>query len=427
MSCLDPAVWRRARLRAWPLALLAASLFAPGAFAATAALSLPQAVERAVQRAPSLAARRAGVLAANEEAARAGALPDPSLVVGIDNLPVTGADAFDTSADFMTMKKIGLRQEIPARAKRQARQTLASRQIDEATAQSVTAALDVRRAAAGAWIDVWAAQRELAALQTLREQAALAARLARARVAGGAAVGDALATQAAVLDVDNRIPAARATLQSAQAGLARWLGDDDIETSSDSPEVGSLPVSEARLLDAVAQSGPLLPANAQVETAAAAVDAARAETRADWSVAASYGQRSAGRSDMVMLEFGIGLPLFTRNRQDRGIAAREADYQAALATREDLRRQQTARIRADLARWQGLKRQVALYEDALLPLARDRSATALASYRAGGPLQPWLDARRDQRDAQLSHVQSLGELGRAWVALAFLLPSEIQP
>jgi outer membrane protein TolC len=409
------------------LALLAASFFAPGVFAGPTAISLPQAIERAVQRAPLLDARKADVIAADEEAARAGALPDPMLTVGIDNLPVTGADAFDSSADFMTMKKIGLRQEIPARAKREARETLASRQIDEATARSIAETLSVRRAAAEAWIDVWATQRALAALKALQEQATLAAKLAKARVAGGASVDDALAAQAAVLDIDNRIEAARAAHASAQAALSRWLGADDIEAASDGPDFASLPTPEARVLASLDRSGPLLSASAQVESAAAALDVARADKHADWSVAASYGQRAAGRSDMVMLEVGIGLPLFTGNRQDRGIAAREAEYQAALATREDMRRQEVSRVHADLARWKGLKRQVALHEDALLPLARDRSATALASYRAGGSLQPWLDARRDELDAHLSHAEHLGELGRAWAALAFLLPSEAQP
>src|SRR3546814_15076450 len=76
-----------------------------------------------------------------------------------------------------------------------------------------------------------------------------------------------------------------------------------------------------------------------------------------WSVAASYGQRSDGRDDMFMLEVGIELPLFTANRQDRGIAARRAEYEAALATREDARREQAARIRTDIAQWEALKRQ----------------------------------------------------------------------
>jgi outer membrane protein TolC len=127
---------------------------------------------------------------------------------------------------------------------------------------------------------------------------------------------------------------------------------------------------------------------------------------------------------MLMIEVGIGLPWFTRNRQDRGIAAREADYQAAVATREDLRQQAAAEIRAGVARWAGLKRQVALHEDALLPLAHDRSTTALAAYRAGGPLQPWLDARRDELAVHLAHATHLGELGHAWAALAYLLPED---
>ena len=399
-------------------------------FAATAAsseISLQDAVRLASERAPMLDARRAGISAAQEEAARAGALPDPMLTVGIDNLPVTGGDAFDVRADDMTMKKIGLRQEIPSQAKREARRSLATRQIDEAQAESEAERLAVRRAAAEAWIDLWAAQRELDALQTLREQAALAARVAKARVAGGGeSVSDALATEAAVLEVDNRIEAARASKIAAQAGLARWVGEALPEVGDSTSSFDALPQPEARLLADVDRVGQLLPATAQVETAAAAIDLARAEKRSDWSVGASYGQRDGGRSDMIMVEVGIGLPLFSRNRQDRGVAAREADYQAALATREDLRRQESARIRVALARWEGLKRQVALHERSLLPLARDRSMTTLAAYRAGGELQPWLNARRDELDVHVSHAEHLGELGRAWAALAFLLP-ENQP
>lgn len=411
---------------AWTLRIaVLATPFA--AAAATHGISLPDAIRLASERAPMLDARRAGVSAAQEEAARSGALPDPMLTVGIDNLPVTGRDAFDSRVDDMTMKKIGLQQEIPSRAKRLARRSFADRQIDEAQAQADAEGLAVRRAAAEAWIAVWTAQRQLTALQKLRGQAGLAAKVFKARVAsGGESVGDALAAQAALLELDNRIEAARAEKAAAQAGLARWLGDAAVEVADQAPNFDALPVPEAQLLAAVDRVGPLLPATAQVETAAAAIDVARAEKRPDWSVGASYGQRAGGRSDMIMFEVGIGLPLFSRNRQDRGIGAREADYQAALATREDLRRQEAARIRADIARWEGLKRQVALHEETLLPLAQDRSTTTLAAYRAGGDLQPWLNARRDELDVHLAHAEYLGELGRAWAGLAFLLPSEIQ-
>lgn len=415
-------------LRMWSGILCVAVLVTPLATrAASPGLTLPEAIHQADARAPMLKARHAGVSAAQEEAARAGALPDPMLVVGIDNLPVTGRNAFDTRIDDMTMKKIGVRQEIPSRTKRDAQRAFADRKIDEARALSDAERLAIRRATAEAWIAVWIAEHQLHALQGLRDQAALTVRLAKARVSAGGSVNDALAAHAAMLEVDNRIEAARAAKTSAQAGLARWVGDAMPEVSMTTPDFGSLPVSSAQLLASVDRTGALLPAAAQVETAAAATDVARAEKHSDWSVAASYGQRSGHRSDMIMLEVGIGLPLFARNRQDRGISAREADYQSALATREDLRLAQSAQIRADLARWEGLKGQVVLYERSMLPLAHDRSATSLAAYRAGGDLQPWLNARRDELDLHLAHAEHLGELGRAWAALAFLLPTEGQP
>lgn len=398
------------------------------AVAQSAELTLDDATRLAAARAPLLDARNAGVSAAKEEAVRAGALPDPMLLLGIDNLPVTGRDAFDFGPDMMTMKRIGLRQEIPARAKREARRTFAARKVGEAQALSAATLLEVRRATARAWVDVWASQQQLAALRALREHAQSAADVARARVGGGAEpVADALATEAAILELDNRIEAVQATRESAQAALARWLGDAVAGIASDAPDFGSLRIPEARLLTSIDRLGPLLPASAQVRAAEAGIELARAEKSSDWSVGAAYGQRERSRSDMFMVEVGFALPLFARDRQDRGIAARLADHEAALATREDLRREAIARIRSEIARWQGLKRQVALHENSMLPLARDRSAAAFATYAAGGAVQPWLVAQRDELEVHVSHAKLRGELGRSWAALAYLLPTESLP
>src|SRR3546814_16178692 len=82
----------------------------------------------------------------------------------------------------MTMKRIGLRQEVPARAERNAERSLAARNIDKAQADAQAEQLEVRRETAEAWIDLWATQRELDELMALREETELASRLARARV-----------------------------------------------------------------------------------------------------------------------------------------------------------------------------------------------------------------------------------------------------
>lgn len=417
MACFRPTWWLSCR----PCSILLALVVASSATAQS--LTLGAAVRRAAETAPRLDAQTAAVTAAREDAARAAALPDPTLMVGIDNLPVTGRDAFDASVDDMTMKSIGIRQEFPARAKRDARRTMAERRVDEALADAGAERLRVQRAVAEAWIDAWSAGHELHALGVLRDQSALAAKMARARMGGGAGSPvDALAADAAVLEIDNQIEEARAMRGVASSQLARWLPGASANDVVGEPDFASLPASRVQLVARADELGPLLASHARIESAAAAVTLARAERRPDWSVTASYGQRARDRSDMLSIEFGVALPLFPRNRQDRGVMARQAEYEQALSVKEDERRALVADIDAAMARWEALKRQVALHEQRLLPLAEDRSAVALAAYRAGGELQPWLDARAAELEVHRAHARHLGELGRAWASLAFLIP-----
>jgi outer membrane protein TolC len=131
---------------------------------------------------------------------------------------------------------------------------------------------------------------------------------------------------------------------------------------------------------------------------------------------------------MVMLEVGVSLPLFTRNRQDRGISARQAQWDAVQADHEDARRAQREAVTRAVATWQGWNQQIQRYQDTLLPLDRDRATTALAGYRGGGMLQPWLDARRDEIELRLSYADALAARARLWASLAYLLPtSETMP
>lgn len=410
--------------------------FAAPSWSAPTGVSFNEAVRFAVERAPALEARRSQTAAAREEAVRAAALPDPKLTLGIANWPITGGDAFDFRADDMTMKQVGVMQEFPARAKRQARQAVADLSIEQSQALSMAEQLAVRRAAADAWITLWAAQREVDALKALREQSALAVRIAKAQLANGAGTAvDTLATQAAALELENRIDAAEASVEAARGTLARWLGVEPaaLTTAGSPPDLTVLPVTEATLLTSTDRQGALLPWRSREAVAEAEVALAAAERRPDWSLGASYGQRERSRdgmprSDMLMIEFAIDLPLFTRNRQDRGIAARRAELDAVVASHEDARRMQVEAVRRALAEWNGLKRQVARKESEALPLAHDRAQTAVASYGGGGELQPWLDARRDELELHLEHARHLGELGRVWAALAFLLPDqEITP
>src|ERR1044072_3329380 len=107
----------------------------PLAVHAAEPLSLEEAVRRALQIAPQVSASAANLEAMQALTVSAGRLPDPELIVGIDNLPVTGTDAYSTTADFMTMRKIGVTQAFPREEKRRLQRERAQAEVDLANAE----------------------------------------------------------------------------------------------------------------------------------------------------------------------------------------------------------------------------------------------------------------------------------------------------
>lgn len=396
----------------------------PGASRASTgtSLSLDAATRIAASRAPHVQASQYRIEAAQQDAVRAGRLPDPMLAAGINNLTATGPQAFNAAADAMTMRQLGITQEIPSHAKRTAEKQLAEAGVQVANASETSVRLATKQAAASAWVALWAAQQERTLLGQLRSQDQLAIEASKARLAGGTGTAtDALAARADAEALANEIDAADAAVSAARAGLQRWLGEAADQPLDDPPDFSTLRVPEAELDAKLDQQGALLAWGPRRDAADAAVALARAAKRPDWSVSLMYGER-IHLPDMVGVEVGVSLPLFPGNRQDRNLSARYADRAAVSADFEDARRAQREAVAQAVASWQGWNRQVRRYREQLLPLAADRSRTALALYRGGGSLEPWLQARRDEIRTRVDYAKALVAWGNAWVALAYLLP-----
>ena len=61
----------------------------------------------------------------------------------------------------------------------------------------------------------------------------------------------------------------------------------------------------------------------------------------------------------------------------------------------------------------------------LLPLARQRTESALATYRAGsGNLSMVLDGRRMELDVRMEQLRLEMDAARAWAQLNYLIPME---
>lgn len=421
----SPLLWRHVRVSRF-LAASLCGLLAPLPLHAAGndgALDLDSAVRIAAARAPLVQAQQSRARAAKDDAARAGQLPDPELTAGIENLPATGPQAFNLGADAMTMQTIGIMQAIPSRAKREARTGLADAEAQLAGVNGVAMRLAAKRAAATAWVSLWAAQRERTLLDDLHAQATLAVTLAKARLAGGTGnATDVLAAQATVIELDNRLDAAEAGIAAARVALQRWIGTGAQRTLAEPPDFARLRVAPAQLLTDIDRQGPMLGWKAREDKAQAALALAKAGKRPDWKVGLVFGHR-LHLDNMVGMEVSVDLPVFSRNRQDRDISARYAERDAVKAEHEDARRAQHAAVATAIADWKGYGRQARRFEEALLPLLGDRSRTALALYRGGGSLQPWLDAWRDEIQTRIDYTDVLAAWGKTWAELAYLIPN----
>lgn len=383
-----------ARLRAAASVLLALPL------AAGAALSFDETARLALEQAPALAAQRSALAGAQAMLPAAATLPDPRLIVGLDNLPVTGPDRFSTTADSMTMQRLGLMQEVPNAAKREARAAGAQARIDRDRALLGVTELAVRRDAALAWLAVYFAEDRAAQLGELERENQLLLDTLGARIAGGQALPTerTLARIDALAIADRRDDALR-DVERARAALRRWVGARAAEPLAGGPPL--LQVDAEQLRADLNRHAELAPYDAQEAIARAEAREADAEQRGDWGWEVVYSRRPQ-YGDMMSFQLLFDIPWNRERRQQPQLIAKQREASRIEAERADTQRRHGEEIDVWLAELKALDAQHARLQSQALALNSERVALALASYQAGrGDLAAVLTARRDAVEAKL--------------------------
>ena len=387
----------------WSLvAGLAASVLALPSFAA--ALTLDEALRLAENNAPSLTAQDAKIQAASSAAIPAGELPDPKLLVGVQNYPIGGPDRWSIDQDFMTMQMVGVRQEMPNSDKRKARIEVAGAAVERAAAERRVERLNVRQSTALAWISSYSVERKDALFQDFYKENRLLIDTVRAQIAGGRAQpADAVAPQqeaAQLADQQDNLTLQRA---QARAALKRWIG-----SAANEPPVGNLPewpVDTSGYFHKLQHHPELAAFAPMAHEAQAKVREAEAEKQSDWSWELDYQHRGRQFGDMVSVQLSWDLPLFPDSRQNPKIAAKQAELNQLEAEREALSREHTQQLEDELADYERLNRAVRRNQESLLPLAKEKVELTLASYRAGkGDLNAVVSARRELVEARLKQI-----------------------
>lgn len=398
--------------------------FAPGA--AAEPLTFARALSLAERSAPENLARQAQVASAQQALIPADALPDPRLILGVDNLPVEGPDRYTLNRDAMTMRRIGLMQEVPNGDKRQARRHLAEATLSRSEAEQGAMLLVIKRQTALAWLDVYYAERRVELFDQLDEQIRLLRSATKALIAGGAAQpSELLQADQEALRLEDRRDEQTLAVRRARAELRRWVAGE-----ADQPLAGAppqLPVQASGLAHRLAEHPELRAANARVGEARAELAEAVAEKTPDWGVELAYNNRDQQFGDMLMVQLSIDLPMFVGTRQGPRINARQHGMAQAEAEQEALLRAHQAELESALAEQQQRVKALQRSEQELIPLSSRRAELELAGYRAGNTsLSALIAARRELIEANLRQIEQQRQLSQLRASLHYAYVESLQ-
>jgi outer membrane protein TolC len=406
------------------------AVWTQGALAVDAPLSLAEAQRLALARSRQLVAQDAGAAASQDLAVAARQLPDPVLKLGVDNLPVTGTERYSLSSDFMTMRRVGLMQELTRSDKRRLRAERFEREADKALAEKDRLSAAIERDTALAWLDRYYTDAMLAAIAEQRAQAALAIEAAEGAYRGGrGSQADVLSARVALGLIDDRASELDRKRQDAAVRLERWIGAAAQLPLFGKPDIDMLRFDLAALDTAslgahLAHHPEIAVLGKQEQIAQAEAGLAKANEKPDWTVEVNYQRRGSGFSDMVSVGVSVPLQWDRRNRQDRELAAKLAAVEQARDERDEMLRQHLGETRVLINAWRNDLERRERYERELIPLAMQRGAAALAAYRGGkAGIGEVLAARRDEIDLRLQALQLEAAAAQRWAYLNFLYPS----
>jgi outer membrane protein TolC len=348
------------------------------------------------------------------------------LKLGLDNVPADGPDRFSVARDFMTMRRIGVMQEITRSDKRRLKAERYEREAERAQAEKSAAIAILQKDTALAWLDRYYLERMRMVVAAQAKEANLEIESAESAYrAGRGSQADIYAARASRVALDDRLSELDRRIRNARTMLARWLGEAAAAPLAGAPDIAKLPLANHSVEQDISGHPEIAMLARQVAVAQTETELARANKQPDWSVELAYQERGSAYSNMFSVGVSVPLQWDQKNRQDREIAAKAALAEQARAQQEDMVRAHVAEVRSMLNEWENGRERIARYERELVPLAKDRTEAALAAYRGGkSDLAAVLASRRNEIDVRIQTVQLEMDTARVWAQLNYLSPSE---
>ncbi len=390
--------------------IFAVILLLPGANTAYAAeLTIEEASQLALRDDHTLRAIDARSESLSELAIATRGLPDPKLKLGFANLPT---DTFNLGQEAMTQAVIGVQQMFPRGQTR----SLSSARLNESVARNDAEArdrqylilLDVREEYTRIFLH---RERQKILQQSLVVFTDLAEITRDYFATGRAYQQDVVQAQLELSRVEERLIGMRQQEEQARARLAERIGADayrDLDSSW--PQI-TQPQPTQQIIAGLIEHPRLRAWQHEIAKSKTSEEIARQAYKPGFAVDLAYGGRSgqntngSNRSDLLSIFVTMDIPLFTKNRQDRVLAASIADTSAVEYVRDDVYQSMKARVEEHAATLAGEQERLALYQEYLLPQAAYNAETAFEDYQdAIGDLTNLMRARIGEYELRLGHA-----------------------
>lgn len=384
--------------------------------------TLAEAQRDALAHSSKLEASQLGVSASKATAVAAGERPDPIAKIGLENLPINGPDRLNVQGDSMTMRSVGIMQEITRPSKLRARAAESEEAVRLAEAKQAQTLVEIRRDSALAWLGRYYAEAADRIVRQQVEAVRLEVTAADAAYRGGrGTAADVLAARQALAESEDLAAEASREVNAAKLGLDRWVPNASERPLVGDPSIDTISLHKHTLEAQLAGHPEILTLERREELARAGAEVARADRHPDWSVELVYSQRGIGYSNMVTLELTVPLEIRRANRQNQRLAAKLAEASQAKYEREDMLREHGAQIATMIDDWNSVRERRDRYRTSIIPLATDRVVAARAAYQGGKTtLSELLMSHRAEIEARLKALQLEATAARLWAQLAFL-------
>lgn len=424
----------------------------PSPSASATSNALDALVAEALTASPRLRAARERVRAAESRVRPAGARPDPMLMAGIQNFPVTEPGF----GDLMTMKMVGVAQSIPYPGKLSLQTRAAQRELAAVEAEFAGTRLMVAEAVQVAYFDLTYLDRALEIVERNRLLLLDLMKVSEARYGVGTGGQEdvlrvrieavRLGEEAVSLIEERRVVLARlnAVLNRAgdtpvdAPGIPQRIARAAIADSADgirfvSSTLGARAADSPlpplhKLQEAAVAQNPMLRAHqAAIDAQSARAELARKQHLPDFDVSLSYGQRS-GAGDMISAQVSVPIPVQRGRKQNQQVVETRAELAALEAEHHD----EVSALHADVARLHAAlerdRAQLALYVKAILPQGREALASATAGYTVGRTdFLMLLDSQATLFTYELNYFRVLSDFAKTLAELERVVGEAILP